>query len=242
MRLGFAALAATAVVGLVPGTANAGPIVFNQTTLVGFQQTDNRPCVIGDSSCNKPAGWNNFLVSGTPGLPNNPPSVYDLFSPTYLVIPGTGINNVAGEDQIPAQFDILIDQNIAGGFGNENLIFFKTFDCGTSTTIANGGNVTKGDTLPICALDAANSFTGPQSIPNNNNGNGFSDAGLSGFSLIVGHHYFFEVSITNDSDGMEEYFILPTTEENFPRVPEPGSMILLGSGLIGIASRLRKRA
>ena len=100
--------------------------------------------------------------------------------------------------------------------------------------IRNNSNVAQ-----CTAVDVANSFTTVTTIPNENNGNGFSDYILTGFSLTAGHFYEFEASVSNDTDGMEEFFIIPTGS---PAVtPEPGTLVLFGSGLVGLAGILRRR-
>jgi hypothetical protein len=130
---------------------------------------------------------------------------------------------------IPTAFTIGIDDNLATGSGLETLVFFKTFICTTGTTPAT------------CALDGGNSYIPgtPTAIPDNANGNGFSDATLKGFALAAGTKYLFEASVSNDSDGMEEFFIIPGG--NIQIVPEPRlfSLILLGSILMAIVYRKR---
>jgi PEP-CTERM motif len=78
-------------------------------------------------------------------------------------------------------------------------------------------------------LISANSFTGPLNLPDN--GSGFSDMLLRGFSLDPTKLHVFEARWTNDTDGMEEFSIIPA---GTPSVPEPGTLLLLGSGLIGL--------
>jgi len=68
-------------------------------------------------------------------------------------------------------------------------------------------------------------------VPNINNGNGFSDALLTGFSLQANSYYRFEARVNNDTDGMEQFFIVPA---NTPAVPEPVSSVLIGTGLAGV--------
>jgi len=72
---------------------------------------------------------------------------------------------------------------------------------------------------------------------NENNGNGYTDGILSHFNLVDGNKYVFEAVWHNDTDGMEQFWIIsPTTS-----VPEPGTLSLLGMGLLGIAGMsLRK--
>jgi hypothetical protein len=70
-------LVALALVGL-PVYAWAVPIALTPGSGV-FQQTQNDPCVIGNPSCNNPAGFG-FTV-----LPVNPTSPQVTVSPTYTV-------------------------------------------------------------------------------------------------------------------------------------------------------------
>ena len=251
--------AASLVVIVVFGMAAMAQITVDSTGNVVFQQTLNNPCVIGDPSCNQPPGsgpsTKRFTYVSYSGTPTQEPNTttYDIFSPSYYAS-GTA---VAPLDTIPTQFTIGVDLNIAGGQGYETLVFFKTYDCGTSSPFtssssygtagygggynnaAYGGSVTGGINLPgTCSLDSNNSYTGPNVTVLSHNGNGYSDYLIQGFSLTAGHYYMFEASQTNDTDGMEEFFIIPA---GTPPVPEPATMVLFGSGLLGIANVIRRR-
>jgi len=210
----------TAVVGTlgiaVPASATIvyDPSGANTNT---YQQTQNNPCVIGDPSCNEPAGMTYTSHTG--------PGDYDLTSPLYTAT--SPFSNFSG-NLIPTSFRVGIDSNIATGAGPQILVFFRTLDCGTTGL--------------ICNVDANNSWqpTSPfTSLPNNNNGNGFSDATLNGFSLTAGHQYKFEASVSNATDGMEEFFLIPLTSNP---VPEPVSSALVGTGLIALFYVGRRRA
>ena len=72
------------------------------------------------------------------------------------------------------------------------------------------------------------------------NGNGYSDAVLSGFTLTLGEYYKFRASVSNDTDGMEQFFLIPagTPPEE---IPEPATTALMGGGLLALAWVLRRR-
>jgi len=222
----FQALKTTLLVTVIGALGVAIParatIIFDGSGTTVFQQTANSPCVIGNNSCNQPAGFTDFTSANGGGGTS-----YDFFSPVYQAItPFTAPGSYNG-NKIPTAFTIGIDENIAAGQGAETLIFFRTLLCtdGTGTT---------------CSVVAANSYQpgSPTPIPNINNGNGFSDALLVGFSLTANSFYKFEASVGNDTDGMEQFFVIPG---NTPAVPEPVTSALVGSGLVALFF-VRRRA
>ncbi len=201
-------------------------ITFDGSGATALQQTSNSPCVIGNNSCNQPAGFT-YTASANGGGGTS----YDFFSPVYQAIATSPflVGDYSG-NHIPTTFSIGIDENIAAGQGPESLVFFRTLLC----TDATGSS---------CAIVAVNSYQpgSPTTIPNNNNGNGFSDANLNGFSLTANSFYKFEASVANDTDGMEQFFVVPVAGPQ--AVPEPRFVsLLLFAAMSLVAIGLRKRA
>src|SRR5215471_6839242 len=89
-----------------------------------FQQTQNNPCVIGDPSCNEPAGMTYTSHTG--------PGDYDLFSPVYQAV--SPFVTYSG-NLIPTAFRLGIDSNIATGQGLQTLAFFQTYTCNSTGTV-----------------------------------------------------------------------------------------------------------
>ncbi|HSP69483.1 MAG TPA: PEP-CTERM sorting domain-containing protein [Bryobacteraceae bacterium] len=201
-----------AVAMAIPASAT---ITFDGSSSISntFQQTQNNPCVIGDPSCNEPAGMTYTSNTG--------PGDYDLTSPMYTA---TSPFTTFFGNLIPTTFRIGIDSNIATGAGLQVLDFFRTYDCGTTGS--------------SCSIDSANSFETNTNLPNNNNGNGYSDATLNGFVLTAGHKYQFRAAVINATDGMEEFFLIPLTSSP---IPEPVTSALVGLGLVSLFF-LKRRA
>ena len=229
-RFGILSGALALVLFALPGVAMAVITADTDGSPV-FKQTQDDPCIIGDPSCKQ----NGFVFTSR----SSPASggIYDLFSPVYDATTSTG---VLAPSDIPSTFTIGIDENLAGGQGAEVLQFFKTYTvtgCAEGT-LAGAGDINALPATCVLTLDPANSFTGPLTIPNNNNGVGFTDMLLLGFSLDPTKLYTFEMRWTNDTDGMEEVFII---RADAPVVPEPGTLLLLGSGLVGLAALARTK-
>jgi hypothetical protein len=229
----YRALMLLAVAVLIVPVGAMAAITFD-TTVTDIQQTQNSPCVIGDPSCNQPVNFGYFSVSGSPAGVG---ATYDFYSPTYIAGASGVTGNASGLDGIPTSFTVAIDSNIAAGQGEQSLVYFRTYLCTAppGSTQTTGGNISSSGSIPAgCALDAANSYqpASPTVIPNANNGNGYSDVGLTGFNLVSGSRYLFEVRIANGTDGAEEFFI---SNPGTTTVPEPTPILLLGFALMGVA-------
>ena len=193
----------------LPLDAEAVPIALNLDTTQAavFQQTQNNPCVIGNPSCNNPAGFGFTL------LPVNPTSPQVTVSPTYTV---DQIRTLLGGINT---FFIGIDISQAPGQGPYSL---------NSFTVNVGGS-------------DAFQYIGPTDLTSS--GNGFSDAllktvDLGGFAGSA--NVIFTVNFSNDNGAREQFFVV-SSQEPPAAVPEPATLLLLGSTMAGLGFLRRRR-
>lgn len=194
--LSAAKLASAVSVFVYASTALAAPITLTLEEL-SLQQTLNTPCVIGDPSCNNPAGFD-FTT-----IPAND-SADSLTSPTYTV---GQIRDLVGGNA----FSVGIDIN----------------EPDTSYTL---------DSFTL-SIDGTVEFTfGPSVLTVvNDHGNGFSDFALTGFDLTpfaADSSAVFGLTYTDAQGGREQYFTLAGTPSP-TEVPEPASLLLMGTALAG---------
>ncbi len=221
------ALVVAVLLALTPSRTTAdtltpGTLTYTVTP-TGVQQTQNNPCIIGDPSCDT----NTKQTFPLPYTSNSGPcnggagGVCNFTSPVYLA----SSSGLALPNSIPTLFNVGVDENLATGQGPEILDDFVLWHCD-----AGGINCNKSSEV--------NNLTHSFTLVDEHNGNGFTDGFIGQISLTAGDHYYFEAIWHNDTDGMEQFWIIPGT--TVP-VPEPGTLSLLGMGLLGIAAMsLRK--
>jgi hypothetical protein len=86
--------------------------------------------------------------------------------------------------------------------------------------------------------------SGPTTLVPINFGNGFSDASIAMFDLSGlsdAQQLVFTASFSGATAGREQFFLSPQ-ENGLAPIPEPGTMLLFGSGLAALIAERRRRA
>ncbi len=196
-----------------PASATVITLTLDNPAATSVQQTNDHPCIYGDPSCSN-AGFA-FTTLGSGGTV----SFTNLASPTYTV---SQIESAIGGSDT---FSVGIDVNSSSQpIGTEELQLFQM--------LVNG---------IVVAEYSVDSPGTP--LANPNNGSGFSDDQLDGFSLaglLASDTVSFNLTYNNGTDGSEEFFLIAGTP-TVP-VPEPSTVAILGAALLGFGALYRRRA
>lgn len=184
--------------------ALADPITVATAGFHQYQQTTNSPCVLGENSCQNPAGF-----TYTSGTSTNTGS-YDLTSPAYTV---STLLSVLNSNTFIVGLDVN-QTNIAQTL--TNFVITVTPPVGAVTTY----------TLPsaVSVPDVANG-NGYADYLLSNNGTPFSLAGLAGNATVT-----FRGAVNPANDGGEQFFLI--AQAPVTAVPEPTSLSMLGGSLL----------
>ena len=194
-------------------------------------QSSSNPCVICATQAQNPLGFgfNNFDSQGND-------SSFNLFS---SAITGAFGNN---DDVNVTPYTSGFLRTFLSGVGDPLFTFGIAIDINT----AHGGETLQ--TFQLINLDAPIGskvifdIDGPIALPDIFNGNGKGDYLLTGFDLSnvnIGDRLLFRASWSGASDGGESFYLVAFP--NAVSVPEPGSLALLGLGLMGLGFTVRRK-
>lgn len=179
-----------------------------------FQQTENSPCVIGDTSCAQPTGFGEGII------PSGPQAQYDVTSDNYTVLQ---IMNVIGGLRT---FTIGLDVNTTTQpLATEKLDLFSMSVNGVVQALYD-------PTSPGTQLYTVN------------NGNGYSDELIKGFDLtgfLATDTVTFRAVVNDATDGREQFFIIGANTGTPRGLPEPASIAVLGLGMTALGMIRHRR-
>ncbi|MCU1247672.1 MAG: hypothetical protein JWQ49_701 [Edaphobacter sp.] len=203
----------SSIVVLAGGTASYADTL----TLVGpiathdYQQTTNSPCVIGNPSCNNPAGFDVTTI------PANPPGgVYNMVaSPIYTV---SQIESIVGSNAFWVGIDInqtSVPQTLDYFAMTVNGVVTDLFSTLTSVPSSNNGNGYADYLLETFKLA---SFAGTDSV-----------------------QFIMNMPLANDGAEQFFLIGTEPTPPPPATTPEPSSLVLFGTGLAAAAGVARRR-
>lgn len=245
--LGTLALASAATFAFATPVFAAGISIFNAPGL--YQQSGTNPCIFyANTSCpQQPANFP--VVADTQSDPANLTSVFTGTALTAFTtaIPGTpdafiigyDVNQAGGTVQTFAGFTISFFSDAAGTNPLGTQYAWAGGSIGVPFTVQGNGFTDYVLTAGCSGIQTGTGLTVPSTC-----------TAFTPFVVPVGTlNITITFNQTGSNDGGETIFLIPagappctpTSCPPLPQVPEPGTLLMLGSGLALAAAKLRRR-